>query len=67
MKNLRFEELRVFCTRRQIWLLQTKGDGRVICVRDKTNDFTFYMKTKGDRLHVDQDIGRRIILIYTLK
>jgi len=31
------------------------------------DDFTFCMKTKGERSHVDQVIGRRVILIWTLK
>jgi hypothetical protein len=40
---------------------------RVIYVQGKMDDFTFYVKTAGERPHVDEDIRRRIILICTLK
>jgi len=39
---------------------------RVIRVRGKMDDFTFNVKTAGERPHVDEDVGR-IILIYTLR
>jgi hypothetical protein len=62
MKILRNEELRDFFP-----FLLNMVTSRVICVQGTMDDFTFYLKTSGERSHVDEDTGRRIILIHTLK